>query len=208
LRQVQRGGGPAAQVTEVPVVAEKTEMELAIERMEEVETRVEAAAEVVAPPPLPSSQIRRKLVDFGDETVPVPVSGPRVEPEEVAEPKEPFSLERFMGVKLFAWLGGVAMFFGVILFVKYAFENNLIPPAVRIALGFVTGTGLLIGGLATHRLPKYRVLAGVLRDRRADPLRGEFRGACGLSFRGVRAGIDFRADGADHAGRVFDRGAA
>ena len=64
-----------------------------------------------------------------------------------------------MGVKLFAWLGGVAMFFGVIFFVKYAFENNLIPPPVRIALGFVTGTGSLIGGLLAHRLERYRVLA-------------------------------------------------
>ena len=64
-----------------------------------------------------------------------------------------------MGVKMFAWLGGVAMFFGVIFFVKYAFERNLIPPAVRVALGFVTGAGLLAGGLATHRKEAYRVLA-------------------------------------------------
>ena len=64
-----------------------------------------------------------------------------------------------MGVKLFAWLGGVAMFFGVVFFVKYAFEKNLIPPAVRIAMGFVTGTGMLVGGLWAHRLPRYRVLA-------------------------------------------------
>ena len=79
------------------------------------------------------------------------------EPEQ--EPQEAFSLERFMGVKMFAWLGGVAMFFGVIFFVKYAFENNLVPPAVRIAMGFVTGAGLLAGGLWVHRNPRYRVLA-------------------------------------------------
>jgi hypothetical protein len=162
LREVQRGGGPAAPVpveSVVPEVVKKTEVEVAIDRIEEVETRAGDTAEFVAPPPLPSSQVRRKLVDFGDETVPALASVAPMEPEVEAEPKEPFSLERFMGVKLFAWLGGVAMFFGVIFFVKYAFENNLIPPAVRIALGFVAGTGLLIGGLATHRLPKYRVLA-------------------------------------------------
>lgn len=95
----------------------------------------------VRPPPLPVSPLRDELVD------------------DAAEEKEPFSLERFMGVKLFAWLGGVAMFFGVIFFVKYAFENNLVPPALRIAMGFVTGTGLLVGGLVTHRLPRYKVLA-------------------------------------------------
>jgi len=75
------------------------------------------------------------------------------------EPTIPFSLEQFMGVKLFAWLGGIALFFGVIFFVKYAFENNLIPAAVRVALGFVTGIGLLVGGLALHRKAAYQVLA-------------------------------------------------
>jgi hypothetical protein len=74
-------------------------------------------------------------------------------------PGEPFSLERFMGVKLFAWLGGLALFFGMSFFVKFAFDNNLIPPSLRITLGFVTGLGLLIGGLVAHRLPKYQVLA-------------------------------------------------
>ena len=64
-----------------------------------------------------------------------------------------------MANALGAWLGGVAMFFGVIFFVKYAFENNLISPALRITLGFVTGSALLIGGLLTHRLERYRVLA-------------------------------------------------
>jgi hypothetical protein len=72
---------------------------------------------------------------------------------------ESFSLEKFMGVKLFAWLGGVALFFGVILFVKYAFENNLVPPAMRITLGFLTGSALVGGGLWIHRMPKYKVLA-------------------------------------------------
>ncbi|GAA5121550.1 DUF2339 domain-containing protein [Luteolibacter yonseiensis] len=115
------------------------------------------------PPPLPTAAKRRKLIDYGDDGPPekaVPEKAPvPVEPAVAKEPAEPFSLEKFMGVKLFAWLGGVAMFFGVIFFVKYAFENNLISPSTRIILGFLTGTGLLAGGLFTHRLPRYRVLA-------------------------------------------------
>jgi hypothetical protein len=51
------------------------------------------------------------------------------------------------------------LFFGVILFVKYAFENNLVPPAMRITLGFLTGSALVGSGLWVHRLPKYKVLA-------------------------------------------------
>ncbi len=64
-----------------------------------------------------------------------------------------------MGVKLFAWLGGIAMFLGVIFFVKYAFEKNLIPPAVRVALGFLTGACFLAGGLWTQRKKSFQVLA-------------------------------------------------
>lgn len=132
---------------------------------------------VVVPPPLrvpkpaapsarewpESNQVVMEVPDpavvesaVADETVPVVATSVAVD-----EPKEVFSWERFMGVKLFAWLGGIAMFFGVIFFVKYAFEKNLIPPHVRVALGFLTGAGFLLGGLMTHRLPKYRVLAQV-----------------------------------------------
>ena len=55
--------------------------------------------------------------------------------------------EQFMGAKLFAWLGGLALFLGVAFFVKYSFEHNLIPPGVRVAMGFVFGAALIVGGL-------------------------------------------------------------
>ncbi len=55
--------------------------------------------------------------------------------------------EQFMGAKLFAWLGGFALFLGVAFFVKYSFEHDLIPPEVRVALGFLLGAGLIVGGL-------------------------------------------------------------
>lgn len=138
----------------VPTPADNPELAAVLERMAVLDSKIEGAGEA-HPPPLPEPAKRRKLVDYGDDappkTDPLPV--------EPAEPKEPFSWEKFMGVKLFAWLGGVAMFFGVIFFVKYAFENNLISPSTRIILGFVTGGGLLAGGLCTHRLPRYKVLA-------------------------------------------------
>ena len=52
-----------------------------------------------------------------------------------------------MGVKLFAWLGGLGLFLGVAFFVKYSFEHDLIPPEVRVALGFLVGLGLLVAGV-------------------------------------------------------------
>jgi len=52
-----------------------------------------------------------------------------------------------MGVKLFAWLGGLGLFLGVAFFVKYSFEHDLIPPEVRVALGFLVGLALLVAGV-------------------------------------------------------------
>ncbi|PYJ46276.1 MAG: hypothetical protein DME85_11490 [Verrucomicrobia bacterium] len=56
-----------------------------------------------------------------------------------------------MGAKLFAWIGGLALFLGVAFFVKYSFEHNLIPPELRVAIGFVIGVSLLIGGVLMKR---------------------------------------------------------
>src|SRR5450759_4094749 len=56
-----------------------------------------------------------------------------------------------MGVKLFAWVGGLALFLGVAFFVKYSFDNNLVPPELRVAIGFVVGVGLLVGGVVMSR---------------------------------------------------------
>jgi hypothetical protein len=50
-----------------------------------------------------------------------------------------------MGVRLFAWLGGLALFLAVAYFVKYSFERYLIPPSARVVLG------LLIGGMNLRR---------------------------------------------------------
>ena len=56
-----------------------------------------------------------------------------------------------MGAKLFAWIGGLALFLGVAFFVKYSFEHNLVPPELRVAIGFVVGAGLVTGGLFLKR---------------------------------------------------------
>lgn len=66
-----------------------------------------------------------------------------------------------MGAKLFAWLGGLALFLGVAFFVKYSFEHDLIPAEVRVALGFLTGAGLIAGGLRLDR-DRYRVTVQTL----------------------------------------------
>ena len=42
-------------------------------------------------------------------------------------------------------------FLGIAFFVRYSFEHNLIPPELRIAIGFVVGAGLVVGGLLLKR---------------------------------------------------------
>ena len=66
-----------------------------------------------------------------------------------------------MGVKLLAWIGGLAAFLAVAFFVKYSFDNNLISPEVRMAIGFLAGLGLLVGGVMMSR-KQYAVLAHTL----------------------------------------------
>jgi len=99
------------------------------------------------PPPLP------KEVLAAAASVPPPAPP---QPPSAALPAPQPSLpainwEQFMGAKLFAWIGGLALFLGVAFFVKYSFEHNLIPPEMRVAIGFVVGLALVVGSLALKR---------------------------------------------------------
>src|SRR5688572_3973959 len=76
---------------------------------------------------------------------------PPLSPEPVPVHARVVDWEKFLGVKLFAWVGGLALFLGIAFFIKYSFERNLIPPAVRVALGFVAGIGLVVGGVLMRR---------------------------------------------------------
>src|SRR6266513_2334383 len=85
------------------------------------------------PPPIPEKFVRRTL-------------------RQIAAPaRPPINWEQFMGAKLFAWIGGLALFLGVAFFVKYSFEHNLIPPELQVAIGFVIGVSILISGLLLQR---------------------------------------------------------
>ncbi|MDO8544263.1 MAG: DUF2339 domain-containing protein [Opitutaceae bacterium] len=129
-----------------------------------------AAMERVAPVPLavpPPAVVQETVVpakspDFEAEPHPaaVPPALPPVTrplPHLTPPTLEPSPLrpridwEQFMGAKMFAWLGGAAAFLGAVFFVKYSFEHDLIPPEVRVALGFLFGLGLIIGGLTINR---------------------------------------------------------
>lgn len=74
----------------------------------------------------------------------------RDEPAKMPHPPS-VDWEQFAGVKLFAWLGGLALFLAVIFFVKYSFDHSLISPPLRVTFGLILGIGAILGGLKLDR---------------------------------------------------------
>jgi uncharacterized membrane protein len=155
---------------ETPVDSPRQEVGAAASMALEPQPEVEPVAElspVVAPPfivppltlPVPASEPIHEPVYATVAAGPSDEAGPQPEfvspdlPSRTPETGPGFGInwEQFMGVKLFAWIGGFALFLGVAFFIKYSFEHNLIPPEVRVALGFIVGIGLLIGGVMMKR---------------------------------------------------------
>lgn len=108
-------------------------------------------------PPPPDFSPAVETIPYSEPSLPVP----GVKPASRA-PAAAISLEQFLGVKLFAWIGGLALFLGIVFFVKYAFEQNLISPALRTTIGFLIGGGLVTTGIIMRRSQAYAVLAQTL----------------------------------------------
>jgi uncharacterized membrane protein len=148
-----------------------------VRRVAELESRGVAAmppseSNVLARAPLPRAAERTapaSVLQEPESPIPPPIppptqklppapatAAPRVAPEPPPPPTKPFDWEAFFGVKLFAWIGGFVLFLGIVFLVKYSFENNLITPAMRVAIGSVLGLGLIATGwfTASHN---YRV---------------------------------------------------
>lgn len=111
---------------------------------------------VVTPSPVvsaPTPPIRPEPIPVLTEPPPLPpVIAAPARPVYTPPPPTPaINWEQFMGAKLFAWLGGLALLLGVAFFIKYSFDHDLIPPAVRVAIGFVLGAGLIAGGVLLTR---------------------------------------------------------
>ncbi|MGI9086961.1 MAG: DUF2339 domain-containing protein [Chthoniobacterales bacterium] len=130
------------------------------ERLEALETQLRSAAPSIAPSPAPApSPALAAILAPAPPVTPAPKTPPPIIP---AAPKPPrparaaIDWEAFMGVKLFAWLGGFVLFLGVVFLVKYSFENNLITPAMRVFIGAIIGLGLVAAGWFTARR-NYRV---------------------------------------------------
>ena len=116
-----------------PVAAPESRVEIVRKTIPAITPAVAVPKAAPEPPPIPQELLTSK------------------KPQLAKPAKAPIDWEQFMGAKLFAWIGGFALFLGIAFFVKYSFEHNLIPPELRIAIGFVVGAGLVVGGLLLKR---------------------------------------------------------
>lgn len=117
-----------------------------------------AVVEAAAPPPIPP----RPLPETVKAAAAPPVPQVRAVPSVPSLPPSEVTWEQFMGAKLFAWVGGLALFLGIIFFVKLSIERGWISPELRTAIGFAVGTGLLCGGVVMRRQARYTTLANAL----------------------------------------------
>src|SRR5215472_1181650 len=60
-------------------------------------------------------------------------------------------LEQRIGARWATWVGIVAILFAVSFFLKWSFDNDLVGPRARVAMGVAAGALLLLAGLALHR---------------------------------------------------------
>ena len=115
---------------------------------------------IVAPPVVPVAPPPAVPV------VPPPQAAPKKPPPPppAAAPSLPqlsIDWETFVGVKLFSIIAGIALVLAAIFFLRYAVENGLLPPAVRVAIGVIVGTALLVV-CELKAARKYEVTANAL----------------------------------------------
>ena len=90
---------------------------------------------------------------------------PPVEPSPLTPPGPPggpagIDWEQWIGIRGAALLGGIVMAVAALLFLQYSIEHGLIPPPVRVALGFLAGAGSIL--LSEKLRREYRTTANAL----------------------------------------------
>jgi hypothetical protein len=84
------------------------------------------------PPPPPAPPIRPAPVLPTRSTAPPP------------PPKPAFDWENLIGVRLFSWMAGIMLAIAAVLFLRYSIQHGWLGAPVRMAIGILTGAGLLV----------------------------------------------------------------
>ena len=127
--------------------------------------RLDSVARPEIPPPLVASSDGTLFTPTPPDPSPTPQPAtpaiPPPLPDKTPASAPGFDWEQFVGVKLFAWVGGLAVLFCIAYFLKYSFEHAWLPPSLRAATGFLIGIGLIVGGVCMNR-KRYQVTAHTL----------------------------------------------
>lgn len=111
---------------------------------------------VFAVPPLPPAASASRPASFPaagsspGPTIPAPAPPrpapppPRPVSAPAAPPKAPFDWESLVGVQLFSWVAAVALVVAAVLFLRYSIDHGWLTPPLRMAIGLLTGIGLLV----------------------------------------------------------------
>ena len=94
-----------------------------------------------APPPAPQPEDR--------SLDPAAPSAPQ--PQEPQPAAAPINWEQWIGVRGAAVVGGAVLALAGILFFKYSVEHDLVPPAVRVGTGVLTGLACIVAGVRLAR---------------------------------------------------------
>lgn len=110
------------------------------------------------------SEVQTAAAPTPTPKIPIPVLRPIPEPTptSTAPTKATYDnkLESFIGENLISKVGIIVLVLGVAIGVKYVIDHNLISPALRIALGYLLGIGLL--GFALRFRAQYVEYSAVL----------------------------------------------
>ncbi len=69
----------------------------------------------------------------------------------IASPAPPRDIEHNLASRWFVWVGGVAVALAGLLFVKYAHDQGLISPVLRVIIGLLIAAGLVVAGEYVRR---------------------------------------------------------
>ena len=142
---------------EQPIIEEVTTEPITEEIKEEVETIAEPIAEE-AQAPVASIAEAAPTASFYNKKEKEPAFEKSF--DDLLGKNKNRDWERFIGENLFSKIGIGIILIGVFIGVKYSIDHNLISPAMRLVLGYLTGVSLFVAGAVLKK--KYESFSAVL----------------------------------------------
>ncbi len=144
-------------------------LQITVNRLEEQVEKLSTGKSPVTPPQgLPEKDVPPQATPVQESVPEVAAASshedaPESQPPSPIEQPRPQSTPAFeiTAAKLFSWIGGLMLFLGCVWAIKYAVDNNLLSPALRITLSLGLGVILAVCGYSIQK-EKYRVMAHTL----------------------------------------------